>query len=227
MKSLELFARVGGLGLGLHLAGFEPVAAIERGHACCEVLRGTQAGQSSNPTPAKSIFDNTPTPSISFPAGRPPAFLARRKAWRQSGWARYVSRGHPRRARGGAAGLRFRERKGPDAPRFRDYLDHLLRQLERPPRPPASPTASRRMCSMPRISASHSEGTDTMVGFARRSVDRLAPARPDASARGAPFATRSATCPTRKPTPRPRRQPPIIDLARRAHLSRSCGKPAG
>jgi DNA (cytosine-5)-methyltransferase 1 len=43
VKSIELFAGVGGLGLGLHLAGFEPAAVIERDHACCEVLRGNQA----------------------------------------------------------------------------------------------------------------------------------------------------------------------------------------
>ena len=39
MKSLELFAGAGGLGLGLHAAGFRPHAVIERDSYCCDTIR--------------------------------------------------------------------------------------------------------------------------------------------------------------------------------------------
>ena len=39
MKSLELFAGAGGLGLGLHNAGFNPVGVIERDADCCRTIR--------------------------------------------------------------------------------------------------------------------------------------------------------------------------------------------
>lgn len=39
MKSLELFAGAGGLGLGLHCAGFDPQAVIERDEFCCDTIR--------------------------------------------------------------------------------------------------------------------------------------------------------------------------------------------
>ena len=42
MRSLELFAGAGGLGLGLHAAGFCPVAVIERDEDCCDTLRDNQ-----------------------------------------------------------------------------------------------------------------------------------------------------------------------------------------
>ena len=39
MKSLELFAGAGGLGMGLHGAGFHPAGVIERDADCCETIR--------------------------------------------------------------------------------------------------------------------------------------------------------------------------------------------
>jgi DNA (cytosine-5)-methyltransferase 1 len=39
MRSLELFAGAGGLGLGLHAAGFHPVGVIERDVDCCNTIR--------------------------------------------------------------------------------------------------------------------------------------------------------------------------------------------
>jgi DNA (cytosine-5)-methyltransferase 1 len=39
MRSLELFAGAGGLGLGLHAAGFRPVGVIERDTDCCNTIR--------------------------------------------------------------------------------------------------------------------------------------------------------------------------------------------
>lgn len=42
MKSIELFAGIGGLGMGLHGAGFHPVSVIERDSDCCDTIRGNQ-----------------------------------------------------------------------------------------------------------------------------------------------------------------------------------------
>jgi DNA (cytosine-5)-methyltransferase 1 len=39
MKSVELFAGAGGLGLGLHFSGFTPQAVIERDVYCCDTIR--------------------------------------------------------------------------------------------------------------------------------------------------------------------------------------------
>jgi DNA (cytosine-5)-methyltransferase 1 len=39
MKSVELFAGAGGLGLGLHSAGFSPVRVVEWNRDCCETIR--------------------------------------------------------------------------------------------------------------------------------------------------------------------------------------------
>jgi DNA (cytosine-5)-methyltransferase 1 len=39
LKSLELFAGAGGLGIGLHLAGFNPVNVVEWDEYCCQTLR--------------------------------------------------------------------------------------------------------------------------------------------------------------------------------------------
>jgi DNA (cytosine-5)-methyltransferase 1 len=43
MRSIELFAGGGGLGIGLHLAGFHPALVIERDRHCCETIRKNQA----------------------------------------------------------------------------------------------------------------------------------------------------------------------------------------
>jgi DNA (cytosine-5)-methyltransferase 1 len=42
MRSIELFAGGGGLGIGLHLAGFHPVKVIERDRYCCDTIRMNQ-----------------------------------------------------------------------------------------------------------------------------------------------------------------------------------------
>jgi DNA (cytosine-5)-methyltransferase 1 len=39
MKSLELFAGAGGLGMGLHGAGFHPAVVVERDTDCCDTIR--------------------------------------------------------------------------------------------------------------------------------------------------------------------------------------------
>ncbi|ESY95935.1 DNA cytosine methyltransferase [Mesorhizobium sp. LNHC229A00] len=43
MKSLELFAGAGGLGIGLHDAGFRPVNVIEWDSYCCDTIRENKA----------------------------------------------------------------------------------------------------------------------------------------------------------------------------------------
>jgi DNA (cytosine-5)-methyltransferase 1 len=42
MRSIELFAGGGGLGIGLHLAGFHPVKVVERDRDCCATIRKNQ-----------------------------------------------------------------------------------------------------------------------------------------------------------------------------------------
>ena len=42
MNSIELFAGAGGLGMGLHRAGFHPLSVVEWDHDCCETLRDNQ-----------------------------------------------------------------------------------------------------------------------------------------------------------------------------------------
>jgi len=42
MKSIELFAGAGGLGMGLHRAGFHPVSVVERDAYCCDTIRENQ-----------------------------------------------------------------------------------------------------------------------------------------------------------------------------------------
>jgi DNA (cytosine-5)-methyltransferase 1 len=43
MKSIELFAGAGGLGMGLHRAGFHPETVVEWDRYCCDTLRDNQA----------------------------------------------------------------------------------------------------------------------------------------------------------------------------------------
>lgn len=42
MKSIELFAGAGGLGIGLHRAGFHPLKVVERDAYCCDTIRENQ-----------------------------------------------------------------------------------------------------------------------------------------------------------------------------------------
>lgn len=56
MKSIELFAGGGGLGIGLHLAGFHPVKVVERDRHCCVTIRKNQ--ELSNPIVKRwSLFE--------------------------------------------------------------------------------------------------------------------------------------------------------------------------
>ncbi len=42
MKSIELFAGAGGLGIGLHQAGFHPIKVVEWDRYCCDTIRENQ-----------------------------------------------------------------------------------------------------------------------------------------------------------------------------------------
>jgi DNA (cytosine-5)-methyltransferase 1 len=48
MKSIELFAGAGGLGMGLHAAKFHPAMVVERDRDCCRTIRFNQ-GQEHSP----------------------------------------------------------------------------------------------------------------------------------------------------------------------------------
>jgi len=48
MKSIELFAGAGGLGIGLHRAGFTPLEVVEWDRWCCDTLRENTARQASD-----------------------------------------------------------------------------------------------------------------------------------------------------------------------------------
>src|SRR5580658_1039546 len=43
MKSIELFAGAGGLGMGLHRAGFHPEKVVEWDRYCCDTIRENQS----------------------------------------------------------------------------------------------------------------------------------------------------------------------------------------
>lgn len=47
MKSIELFAGAGGLGMGLHEAGFKPLEVIEWDRYCCDTIRENKARRAS------------------------------------------------------------------------------------------------------------------------------------------------------------------------------------
>src|SRR3546814_18417546 len=49
MKSVELFAGAGGLGIGLHQAGFSPLNVIEWDRYCCDTLRDNLAREVNSP----------------------------------------------------------------------------------------------------------------------------------------------------------------------------------
>ena len=49
LKSIELFAGAGGLGMGLHEAGFEPLNVIEWDRWCCDTLQQNMAAQVGDP----------------------------------------------------------------------------------------------------------------------------------------------------------------------------------
>ena len=47
MKSIELFAGAGGLGIGLHQAGFHPIQVVEWDNYCCDTIRKNKKSRNS------------------------------------------------------------------------------------------------------------------------------------------------------------------------------------
>jgi len=58
MKSIELFAGAGGLGIGTHRAGFEPMMMLEWDRWCCTTLRENLAGQERSQTAPWRIIES-------------------------------------------------------------------------------------------------------------------------------------------------------------------------
>ena len=52
MKSIELFAGAGGLGMGTHRAGFEPLMLLEWDRWCCAILRENLATAERSQSPS-------------------------------------------------------------------------------------------------------------------------------------------------------------------------------
>jgi len=57
MKSIELFAGAGGLGMGTHRAGFEPVMLLEWDRWCCTTLRENLSTAVRSPGPPARIIE--------------------------------------------------------------------------------------------------------------------------------------------------------------------------
>ncbi|MDR1040931.1 MAG: DNA cytosine methyltransferase [Deltaproteobacteria bacterium] len=70
MSSLELFAGAGGLALGMHRAGFRPVALLERDKDSCETLRTNLAAFGGGPDSPKVIQADVRDVDYSEFAGR-------------------------------------------------------------------------------------------------------------------------------------------------------------
>jgi DNA (cytosine-5)-methyltransferase 1 len=78
-RSFELFSGAGGLALGLHQAGFEPVALLERDKGCCDNLaaniacgRCGMSGWNVVQADARSVRYSGFGPGVDFISGGPP-----------------------------------------------------------------------------------------------------------------------------------------------------------
>jgi DNA (cytosine-5)-methyltransferase 1 len=141
MKSLELFAGAGGLGLGLHHAGFHPVGVIERDADCCATIRenktrGTQAMHSWHlvESDVRDINFSTFEDKLDLVSGGPPcqpfslggkhkAYEDARDMFPQA--VRAVRQTRP-------AAFIFENVKGLTRDRFRNYFEYIKLQLEHP-----------------------------------------------------------------------------------------------
>jgi DNA (cytosine-5)-methyltransferase 1 len=141
MKSLELFAGAGGLGLGLHNAGFRPVGVIERDSNCCNTIRenkshGAKAMRSwqlvesdvreINFAPFEDKLDlvsgGPPCQPFSL-GGRHRAYEDARDMFPEA--VRAVRQTRP-------AAFIFENVKGLTRDRFRNYFEYIKLQLEHP-----------------------------------------------------------------------------------------------
>ncbi len=136
MKSIEVFAGAGELGMGLHHAGFEPVNVIEWNRYCCDTIRenksrGVAAVKRWTLTAGdvrdvdfREYENKVQLVSAGLPASLSPlvASIA------PSRHARHVFRGDPRRSTSETTSVHLREREGADARK----LPKLLRVYPAP-----------------------------------------------------------------------------------------------
>ena len=114
MKSIELFAGAGGLGIGLQRAGFAPLEVVEWDRWCCDTLRENSARHAADVSQWKvtegdvrdvdfAQYENKLESHFRWPTMS--ALLTR---WQTQGLQRrkgYVSRGHPSRTSVSAQGF--------------------------------------------------------------------------------------------------------------------------
>lgn len=141
MRSLELFAGAGGLGLGLHAAGFHPEGVIERDEDCCATIRenkerGTEAmrGWKLVGSDVRDISFSVYEDKLDLVSGGPPcqpfslggkhaAYDDARDMFPQA--VRAVRQIRP-------SAFIFENVKGLTRDRFQNYFEYIKLQLEHP-----------------------------------------------------------------------------------------------
>jgi DNA (cytosine-5)-methyltransferase 1 len=141
MRSLELFAGAGGLGLGLHAAGFQPVGVIERDPYCCDTIRenkrnGLESVKSWQvvESDVRDVRFELFSDQLDLVSGGPPcqpfslggrhqAYDDARDMFPQA--VRAVRETRPK-------AFIFENVKGLTRDRFRNYLEYIKLQLEHP-----------------------------------------------------------------------------------------------
>jgi DNA (cytosine-5)-methyltransferase 1 len=141
MRSIELFSGVGGLGIGLHQAGFQPVQVIEWDHYCCSTIRNNQSEGVSyvNTWPLfeadiRTIDFGSFAGKIALVSGGPPcqpfSLGGKHKAYEDdrdmfSEAVRVVRETHPK-------AFIFENVKGLTRSTFKNYFEYIRLQLENP-----------------------------------------------------------------------------------------------
>jgi DNA (cytosine-5)-methyltransferase 1 len=141
MKSIELFAGAGGLGMGLHEAGFLPVEVVEWDRYCCDTIRQNQSSGATDvrawPAPIGDIREVDFTrfqDSIDLVSGGPPcqpfSLGGRHQARADSRdmfpeAIRAVREVRPR-------AFIFENVKGLNRSAFGNYLEYIRLQMEHP-----------------------------------------------------------------------------------------------
>lgn len=142
MKSLELFAGAGGLGIGLHDAGFEPARVVEWDRYCCDTLRENQRRAISSVKGWREIVEGDVrhlhfgefAGKLDLVSGGPPcqpfslggkhgAYDDARDMFPQA--IRALREAHPR-------AFVFENVKGLTRASFRNYFEYIRLQMEHP-----------------------------------------------------------------------------------------------
>lgn len=141
MKSIELFAGAGGLGIGLHAAGFHPVNVIEWDRYCCDTIRENKSrnlravqGWKVTEGDVRAVDFKPYQGKIKLVSGGPPcqpfsmggkhgAYDDARDMFPQA--IRAVRESKPQ-------AFVFENVKGLTRPTFRNYFEYIKLQLEHP-----------------------------------------------------------------------------------------------